>query len=77
VLVPYDRILAIDDVGDQIFDGPQMYCRYEKGGPGQGGIGLISPVQRFTSRDFYVENRDDPKRVQKFSPQFRKTTPSK
>jgi hypothetical protein len=69
-LIPYERILAIDDVGDEFFDGPQLHCRYESGTPFIGAHGYVDPVHRVYP-GIYV-SIDDERRIEKFAPRFKR-----
>ena len=42
MVVPYDRIVAIDDVEDEMYSGPEIYRRYENGGPSSMAAGRMS-----------------------------------
>jgi len=72
MVVPYERIVAIDDVGDEFYSGPQIYCRYENALPADRAAGRIDPVQSYVGPSFYVGGPADSKRIMKFSPQYRR-----
>lgn len=71
IIIPYDRIIAIDDVGDEYFAGPQIYCRYVNGLPNEGMYSLVESVQRFGRQGFWVDGPSDPNRIVKFPDEFR------
>jgi hypothetical protein len=70
-VIPYNRILAVDDVGDEYFELPQIYCRYEGRWPFSTIYGSIDRVERTGNSDIKWVERDDPARIQRFPTEFR------
>lgn len=70
-VIPYDRILAIDDVGDEYFDGPHVYCQYVDGWPFAGAHARVEPLDRFVAATIWV-GTNDPRRISKFPQEFRR-----
>jgi hypothetical protein len=68
-VIPYDRILGIDDIGDDYFALPHVYCRYEGRFPFTDTYGRLEPIAGMDKRWVTV---DDKHRVVKFPPQFRR-----
>ena len=73
--IPYERILAIDDVGDEVFEGVHLFCRVDDFWPFSGTIGSIEPVDRFAGRRLYPE-QGAPSRLEKFPPKFKRPKPA-
>ncbi len=71
-VIPYDRIVAIDEAGDEFFEGPQVYCQFIDGVPFTGTNALVDPVERFGARGIWVGD-DDEGRIEKFAPEMRLT----
>jgi hypothetical protein len=46
-LIPYERIVAVDDLGDDLFDGPQLYVEYVSDSPLDGAYGLLQTLSGY------------------------------
>lgn len=70
-IIPFDRILAIDEIGDEYFDEVHLYCRYEGGIPFDGSYFAIEPVDTFQQNRIWVDGSKDERRIEKFPSEFR------
>jgi hypothetical protein len=72
IRIPYDRILAIDDTGDQFFDLPQVYCVYDESGyPSARSVVVVKPFRPWKGGGLLVQ-RNDPRRIAHFPPEARR-----
>lgn len=55
-LIPYERILGIDDSGDQYFTGPQLYVEYDARGPFEAWYSIyVQNIESFGATRLYIE----------------------
>lgn len=71
-VIPYNRILAIDDVGDEYFDLPQLYCQYDGRWPFGPNYASVKRVGGFGNADTKWVEPQDPARVERFPAEFRR-----
>jgi hypothetical protein len=70
-VIPYDQILAIDDSGDQLFEGITLYCTYDGDRPFLRNSHAILKPNSSRYRSMLVAV-DDPRRVAAFSDDLRR-----
>lgn len=70
-VIPYDRILAIDDVGDDYFSGTHIFCRYERGTPIAYSRVALQPIKANGLAPMRLDGLEDSRRVEKFPQEFR------
>lgn len=70
-VIPYDRIIAIDDVGDDYFSGAHIYCRYERGSPIASSRIVLQPVKANGLAPIRLDRPDGARRVEMFPKEFR------
>ena len=69
-LIPFERILAVDDSGDEYFDGPQIFVEYDKVGPFSAYLVYVEDIQMYAKRQAAA---DPGTRVQVFPKELRRT----
>jgi hypothetical protein len=68
-IVPFNEIIAIDDVGDDIFDGPHIYLSFDPArGPFDGQLTVLETIPLYAER---TAKDDQAKRIVKFPPETR------
>jgi hypothetical protein len=72
-VIPYERILAIDDIGDAYFEGPHIYCTYVGGRPCIGAYASVEPRDRFAGSAMHP-SAPDYNRTEKFPSHMRRAT---
>jgi hypothetical protein len=71
-VIPYNCILAIDDVGDEYFELPQRYCHYDGRWPFSATYASVKRVGGFGNADTKWVELQDPARVERFPQEFRR-----
>jgi len=65
--IPYDRILAYDEIGDCFNDGPHLLVDYRNGEPFErGSSAALEPPSGYGGWTMYPKGPDDPKHVEFF-----------
>jgi hypothetical protein len=70
-VIPYERILAIDEVGDEFFSGPHVLCQYVEARPLAFAYARVEPLDKFLGARLYVGDVNEG-RVEKFPKGFRR-----
>ncbi len=70
-VIPYDRIIAVDDVGDDYFSGTHVFCRYGHGTPVAYSQVALRPMKPNGFPPTRLDGHEDPRRVEKFPKEFR------
>jgi hypothetical protein len=70
-VIPYERIIAIDDVGDDYFSGAHIFCRYERGSPISSSRIVLQPVKPNGLPPIRLDHPDSARRIEMFPKEFR------